>query len=135
MLAIYSHCADDLRTCIKLAWELVGLKEHQDFHVIIKPVGSTDRDYKRLCAYILKFNGKRKTNRRIPRLFVPGFLPRKVGSFGHWFFKPKHELWREYLEELRQRRAARAVQSNFGAFAGNTVSQAQGFYLPGGSNS
>jgi len=64
-LTIYNGTEEDLRECVKLAWILSGMKYEQDFHVIIKPVTQTYRDFKRLCAYILKFNGKRKTNRRI----------------------------------------------------------------------
>ena len=108
---IYGRTQDDLRDCVKYAWEYSGLKYDQDFHVIVKPIAEPDKDYKRLCSYILKFNGKRKTNLRTPRLFIKGLRLRKTGSFGKWFVKTKKELWAEYREECRIRREARQALS------------------------
>jgi hypothetical protein len=101
MMAIYALCEDDLRLCIRLAWESVGLEYGKDFHVKIKTVGATEKDYKRLCAYILKFNGKRETNRFTPILFIKNLRLRKVGSFGKFFAKSKEALWKEYTDECR----------------------------------
>jgi hypothetical protein len=101
MMVIYGGGQDDLRECVKIAWELVGLKYRQDFRVKVRPVGATVKDYSRLCAYILKFNGKRKTNRYTPDMFVKDLGLRKTGTIGKWFAKPKGKIWKEYREELR----------------------------------
>ena len=101
MLAMYGRSRSDLRECIKLAFMFAGLTYDRDFHVKVFSVAKTDKDYRRLCAYILKFNGKRKTNLYTPVLFIKGLGLRKTGSFGKWFTKTKGELWKEYREELR----------------------------------
>ena len=101
MMAIYGGGRKDLRECIKIAWELAGLKYGNDFRVKVFPVGATIKDYRRLCAYILKFNGKRKKNRYTPDLFCTGLGLRKIGTIGKWFAKTKGKIWKEYLEELR----------------------------------
>jgi hypothetical protein len=107
----YFRSVDDLKLCIKIAFELAGLKYGTDFHFNVIPFTPTFRDFKRLCSYILKFNGSRQTNLRIPRLFIPGLRLRKTGSFGKWFVKTKGELWQEHKEECRIRREARQALS------------------------
>jgi hypothetical protein len=102
LITIYGRSQGDLRECIKLAFTYAGLTYDKDFHIKIFSVGATDKDYKRLCAYILKFNGKRKTNRYTPVLFIKGLGLRKTGSFGKWFAKPNGKIWKEYKEELRK---------------------------------
>jgi hypothetical protein len=99
ILTIYAGSQDELREFVKLAWESSGLKYMDDFLVKVKPVGATDGDYKRLCGYILKFNGRRATNRHNPRLFIKHLGLRKAGSFGKWYAKSKKLLWEEYTRE------------------------------------
>ena len=79
-----------------------GLDYGTDFYVKAKRVNATDDDYRRLCSYILKFTGRRKTP-RVPILFLPGLRIRKVGMIGKWFCKPKKVLWKEYLDEVRRK--------------------------------
>jgi hypothetical protein len=114
MGAIYGGRKNDLRKCVKYALALAGLTYGKDFKVKVKPFISTSKDFRRFCAYILKFNGKRKTNPQTPVLFVKGFGLRKTGSFGKWFVKPQWQLWEEYLKELRMKRAQQAGQSIVG---------------------
>jgi hypothetical protein len=108
-ITIYKGGHDEIRDCFILAWTQSGLVYKQDFQVVVKPVGATFTDYKRLCAYILKFNGRRRFNLREPRLFIKGLGLRKTGSFGKWFAKDKGEIWREYREECRIRRELTTV--------------------------
>jgi hypothetical protein len=103
LLAIYGGRIKMLRAFVKYAFTLAGLTYGQDFRVKVLPAGATEKDYVQLCCYILKFNGKRKTNRHEPKLFIKGLGLRKVGSFGKWFAKTKKKLWQEYREELRRK--------------------------------
>ena len=117
-MVIYDGDADNLRALIKEALEKAGLKPRQDFHVNVKSAVPTFEGYKGLCAYILKFNGKR-TNPRTPRLFLTGLKIRKVGMIGKWFAKPKRVIWEEYREAVKQKhekpveRGNSAVQANY----------------------
>ena len=106
--AIYGGHWDDLRNSIKLAWTFAGLIYDRDFQVKVKPVNTTHRDYQRLCAYILKFNGGRATNQ--PVLFIKDLGLRKIGTIGRWFAQSKEKLWQEYREELRQKREQQTGQ-------------------------
>ena len=108
MLAIYNRSQDDLRDCIRYAFSAVELTYGKDFDVTVKPMGTTIKDYRRICSYILKFNGGRKTNRFTPVLFIKNLGLRKTGSFGKWFSKTQGELWQEYLDELQRKREQRA---------------------------
>ena len=101
MLAIYGGSKEDLQTCIKLAFTIAGLTYGKDFRVKVFPVGATDKDFKRLCSYVLKFNGKRKTNRYTPVLFSRNLGLHKTGSFGKWFVKPQRNIWNKYRAQLR----------------------------------
>ena len=92
-----------LKDKAKEAFTLAGLTYGRDFHVNVKPVNPTHNDYRRLCSYILKFNGRRASNRRVPSLFLKGLGLRKIGKIGTWFVKTKGELWEEYREEIRQK--------------------------------
>jgi len=111
MLTIYNGSRSDLKKCIKYAWMMTGLTYGKDFRVKVFPVGATDKDYQRTCCYILKYSGKRKTNRFTPKLFIKNLGLRKTGSFGGWFAKTKKTIWNEYREELRLKREQQAGQS------------------------
>ena len=111
MLTIYNGSRSDLKKCIKYAWMTTGLTYGKDFRVKVFPVGATDKDYQRTCCYILKYSGKRKTNRFTPKLFIKNLGLRKTGSFGGWFAKPKKTIRNEYREELRLKREQQAGQS------------------------
>jgi hypothetical protein len=100
LMVIYDGSLDELRGCFKYALMLAGSEYSRDFLVKVKAVGATLQDYWTLCAYILKFNGRRETNRFTPLMFVKGLGLRKIGAI-NWFAKPKKELWAEYLAELR----------------------------------
>ena len=102
LLSIFDGSADVLRENIKQSFSSSGLVYGQDFHVKVKPVNKTQTDFRRLCSYILKFNGKRKDNRRNPLLFLKEVGLRKVGTIGQWFAKSKGEIWAEYIEERRK---------------------------------
>ena len=109
LLTIYGRSLDDLKECIRYAFMYVGLTYRKDYHYSIKPIPATDKDYQRVCAYFLKFNGKRKTNRYSPVLFIKGLGLRKTGSFGNWFFKTMGNLWQEHREERREIRLRQAL--------------------------
>ena len=106
-IAMYDGKISDLRKNIKESFTSAGLKYREDFHVKVKPINPTFTDYKRLCSYILKFNGKRISNRRVPDLFEKGSKLRKMGTIGKWFVKGKKVLWQEYRKELEQKHEQR----------------------------
>jgi hypothetical protein len=109
-MTIYGRGMNELRVCVKYAFMLAGLEYLQDFRVTVRPFRATIKDYCTLCAYILKYNGKRETNRFIPVLFKKGLGIRKIGAFGGWFAKPKKVLWEEYKAEIRQKHPDRTFQ-------------------------
>ena len=105
-LTIFDGNKNSLRTLVKEVFMETGLEygRDKDFHVNIKLVNPTFKDYWRLCCYILKFKGRRKHKRRIPLLFQKGLSIRKTGMIGKWFAKDKGKLWEEYRDECEQRR-------------------------------
>jgi hypothetical protein len=114
IMATYDGSIADLRTCIKYVFMDAGLTEGIDFQVKIFPVSPTDRDYKGLCCYVLKFNGRRKENRFNPVLFVKGLGLRKIGTFGRWFAELKAKMWVEYIEEQRLKHGQKKTTRNDG---------------------
>ena len=87
-----------LRKKVKEEFVRTGLEYGRDFRFKLKAVNPTYTDYKRLCSYILKFNGQR-IEPRIPLLFLKNLGLRKAGCIGCWFVKGKGKLWEEFRKE------------------------------------
>ena len=111
-LMIFDRSKNVLRNHIREAFESTGLVYKQDFKVTVKAMNKTEKDFRRLSSYILKFNGKRKYNLHTPLLFLEEISLRKVGQFGKWFAKGKGKIWEEHREKCRKRRELREQTEN-----------------------